>query len=222
MSDATVTVFAGPSTFGLPDELWPVASQWRPPAQRGDVAQLVQAQAPGVLVLCDGVFDATPAVSHAELCTALDAGWQVWGVASIGAIRAWELRDEGMHGFGQVFAMFGDHPDFTDDEMCLLHFPEAPYFPVTEALVNVRVALREHAAACQIDEAAAAHLVEALSSRWFGDRSETLIRHILVEQCGVQHGHVQHWLECLRGNRIKNRDLAGLLRGRPWLPAPTE
>jgi hypothetical protein len=36
-------------------------------------------------------------------------------VSSLSAIRAFELRDEVMHGFG----------NFTDDEMCLLHFPEA-------------------------------------------------------------------------------------------------
>ena len=209
-------LFAGPSTHGLPAALLPPANDWLPPARRGDMDRLVDRHAPGVVVLCDGVFDAVPAVSHAELCRALDEGWQVWGVASLGAIRAWELRGEGMRGHGRVYSMFERDPDFRDDEMCLLHCPEAPYFPVTEALVNVRVALQEHGAACGISDDAAARLVDRLGALWFGDRSEALMREILVGEAGIAPAQVERWLQRLQGSRVKNRDLADLLRERPW------
>jgi len=221
MSGPQVTLMAGPSAHGL-DAPLRGGLRWLPPARRGDVQRLVAGGPPGVLVLCDGVFDAVPAVSHAELCAALDAGWQVWGVSSLGAIRAWELRGEGMRGFGQVYAMFERLPDFRDDEMCLLHCPEEPFFPVTEALVNVRVALQEHGAACGIAPAAAAHLVQRLAGLWFGERSEELIRHILVDEAGVAGGDAERWLARLAGSRIKNRDLAALLRERPWQGATRE
>lgn len=216
MSGEQVTLLAGPSTHGLPDELRRAGMRWLPPARRGDIERIVAVDRPGVLVLCDGVFDAVPAVSHAELCLALDSGWQVWGVSSLGAIRAWELRGEGMRGFGRVYSMFEQLPEFSDDEMCLLHCPEEPFFPVTEALVNVRVALLEHGPACGIDAGVAAHLVGRLAALWFGERSEALIRHILVEEAGIARGDAECWLQRLRGSRIKNRDLAELLRARPW------
>src|SRR5207247_620593 len=77
-----VTLFAGPSAHGLPPELLlEDGVRLAPPVRRGDVDRLVgSAAAPGVAIVCDGIFLTEPAVSHAELCRALDAGWQVWGV----------------------------------------------------------------------------------------------------------------------------------------------
>jgi len=222
MSQLPVAIFAGPTTHGMPAQLRTSATHWLPPARRNDVARIVDQGEPAVLVLCDGIFDAVPAVSHAELCHALDSGWQVWGVSSLGAIRAWELRDEGMRGFGEVYATFERMPDLTDDEMCLLHCPEEPYFPVTEALINVRMALEEHGAACNIDAGAAAHLVTRLGQRWFGERSEALIERILVDEAGIAPPDCARWLVWLRANRVKNRDLAELLRIQPWLPSGNE
>lgn len=220
MSSAAVTVFAGPSAFGLAPALRGPGLAWLPPARRGDIQRLVDAGPPGVAVLCDGVFESVPAVSHAELCRALDAGWQLWGVASMGAIRAWELRHEGMRGFGRVYAMFEQLPDFCDDEMCLLHFPEEPWFPLTEALVNVRHALAQQGAACGIDATAAARLVERLRCLWFGERSEACLRHLLVGELGVADAGAEAWLAWLRTHRVKTLDLADLLHTRPWRAPP--
>ncbi len=211
-----VNLFAGPSAFGLDPSLRDLPLHWHPPARRGDVRRIASGSKPGVLVLCDGAFGMVPAVSHAELCDALDSGWQVWGVSSLGAIRAWELRDEGMRGFGEVYARFEEDPCFTDDEMCLTHFPQEPYFPVTEALINVRFALKEHGTACGIDRQAQDLLIHRLAGLWFGDRSESTISCILVEQAGVSLADASVFLSELRASRIKTRDLAGLLRARPW------
>ena len=157
-----MTLFAGPSTWGVAPACF-AGIAVRPPARRGDIDRLLEgAAAPAVVILCDGVFQNVPAVSHAELCRAIDAGWQVWGVSSLGAIRAFELRDEGMRGFGEVAAMFEQFEDFTDDEMCLLHYPEAPWFPVSEALVNVRYALHQRQRDLGISDEAAALLLGEL------------------------------------------------------------
>jgi hypothetical protein len=127
-----------------------------------------------------------------------------------------------MKGYGRVYSMFARLPDFTDDEMCLLHFPEEPYFPVTEALVNVRVALEEHGAVCGIGPDTGLRLVDRLGGLWFGDRSESLIRCILVDEEGVAANAVEAWLRLLRCSRVKNRDLSGLLRASPWRRGVTE
>jgi hypothetical protein len=213
-----VILFAGPSTHGL-DRATLLADgvQLRPPVRRGDVDQLVAAgSAPGVLVICDGVFQSVPAVSHAELCAAIDAGWQVWGVSSIGAIRAFELRDEGMHGFGYVYEQLSRHEDFTDDEMCLLHFPEDPWFPLTEALVNLRHALDVRGAFLGISAEAGARAVAMLSRAWFGDRTPEFMQRALVD-AGVPERDGAALLAWTAVNRIKSLDLWRLMQLRPWL-----
>jgi hypothetical protein len=213
-----VTLFAGPSTYGLDRAvLLQDGVQLRPPVRRGDVDRLIEAEsAPGVLVICDGVFQSVPAVSHAELCAALDAGWQVWGVSSIGAIRAWELRDEGMRGFGYVYEQFSRHDDFTDDEMCLLHFPEDPWFPLTEALVNLRYALDRRRDDLDLPVDATSRALATLSRAWFGDRTPALVRTTLT-QAGVPERDADALLAWTAANRIKSLDLWRLMRVRPWL-----
>ena len=215
---ADVILFAGPSTHGLDRAaLLQDDVRLQPPVRRGDVDRLVEAAStPGVLVICDGVFQSVPAVSHKELCAAIDAGWQVWGVSSIGAIRAHELRDEGMHGFGYVHEQLSRHEDFTDDEMCLLHFPEDPWFPLTEALVNLRHALDVRGAALGISVDAGAQALGTLSRAWFGDRTPGFMLAALVD-AGVPSPDAQALLAWTAANRIKSLDLQRLMRARPWL-----
>jgi hypothetical protein len=213
-----VILFAGPSTHGL-DRVLLLRDgvQLRPPVRRGDVARLVEDRpAAGVMVICDGVFQSVPAVSHAELCAAIDAGWQVWGVSSIGAIRAFELRDEGMRGFGYVYDQLSRHEDFTDDEMCLLHFPEDPWFPLTEALVNLRYALEVRGAALGLSPEVGVRAVATLSRVWFGDRTPALMQAALVE-AGVPVPDAQALLAWTAANRVKSLDLQGLMGVRPWV-----
>jgi hypothetical protein len=214
---AEVTLFAGPSTHGLDRAaLLQGGVRLRPPVRRGDVEALVAAApAPGVVVICDGVFQSVPAVSHAELCRAIDAGWQVWGVSSIGAIRAFELRGEGMHGFGHVYERLSRHEDFTDDEMCLLHFPEDPWFPLTEALVNLRYAVDVRGDALGLAPDATARALAALSRAWFGDRTPEFMRAALVE-AGVPARDADTLLAWTAANRVKSLDLWQLMQARPW------
>ena len=212
-----VTLFAGPSTYGLDRAvLLQDGVQLRPPVRRGDVDRLVDiGSKPGVMVVCDGVFQSVPAVSHAELCSAIDAGWQVWGVSSIGAIRAFELRDEGMRGFGYVYEQFSRHADFTDDEMCLLHFPEDPWFPLTEALVNLRYALDSRRGDLDLSAGATSGALATLSRAWFGDRTPELMQAALAD-AGVPAFAASELLAWTATNRIKSLDLLRLMRARPW------
>lgn len=227
MNDPTASapapvLFAGPSTHGIAPALLAAAGvRLRPPVRRTEVQQLVASAAmPGVLIICDGVFQAALAVGHAELCAALDVGWQVWGLSSLGAIRAHELRREGMRGFGQVFAMFDQFDDFTDDELCLLHFPEPPWFPVTEALVNLRHALRVQGPVLGIDASAGQAVIDNLRQQWFGERTPQRIGALLRGVGGCSPDQADALLSWLAANRLKTLDLQALLQARPWLDPP--
>lgn len=215
---ALVNLFVGPTSYGLPAQcLVDQGLRVLPPVQRGDIETLVhQTTGRGVIVVCDGVFQSAPAVSHAELCLALDARWDVWGVASIGAIRAVEMRAEGMRGFGQVHAMLRRDADFADDEMCHLHFPEAPYFPVSEPLVNLRYALARQAPRLGISEKAVERTVAGLRAFWFGDRTLEQMRATMVGPARVAPSKADAVLEWLVQHRVKTMDLRRLLMRRPW------
>lgn len=219
-----VTLFVGPSAWGLATQRWPTRTlDRRPPVLRGDVDALVAARSPGVLVLCDGVFQSAPAVGHAEIGRAVEAGWQVWGVSSLGAIRAYEMRHHGVRGFGWVYAQFARYTDFRDDELCLLHLPDPPYLPLTEALVNLRYALEQRGATCGITPGAASAVVRVLRGLWFGDRTPERISTVLRESAGIDAAAARRLLHWMDRHRIKAIDLDTLMRAQPWLAtAPSQ
>jgi hypothetical protein len=212
-----VTLFAGPSAYALPAAvLASIDIEVLPPARRDDIRRLVDgATKPGVMVLCDGVFQSVPAVSHAELCLALDRGWKLWGVSSIGAIRAHEMRHEGMRGFGYVHSQFSRHADFTDDELCLLHLPMPPFQPITHTLVDVRFALERTGRALGISRGSQAELISRLRELWFGDRTVERIREMLIDR-GQAPGVADQLIAWLNRYRIKAIDLQELLTVQPW------
>lgn len=211
-----VIVFAGPSTYGLDDKYMESDQfDWRPPVRRGDVACLIKDRAASTLIICDGVFQAEPAVSHREICDALDAGWQVWGVSSLGAIRAAEMSHLGMRGYGYVYEQFANDPDFCDDEACLLYFPERPYFPVTEPLVNVRYALDTFGPSFGLTRAQATRTISMLRALWFGDRTPGQIESVLKE-VGGPSSDVTGFMAELRKRQRKQLDLEELLTASPW------
>jgi hypothetical protein len=224
MTRAHAVLFAGPSAHGLPAACLHGIDR-RGPARRGDIAALVAAhgrrRAPKpAIVFCDGVFQSDPAVSHAELCDALDAGWRVWGVSSLGAIRAWEMRAEGLRGFGWVYTQLARRAragaDLPDDEMALLHLPEAPHTPLTEALIDLRHALARRAAALGITPPAAARVTALLREVWFGERSAELMADLLVGPGRVAPRAAAELLAWMHAHPVKRLDLQRLLQRRPW------
>lgn len=109
-----------------------------PPAQRGDVWRALKLK-PRAIALIDGYFDARPSVWHHEILDALDAGVQVFGGASMGALRAAELHSRGMIGVGRIFRWYRDEKVIDDSEVALLHADaEHSWMPLTVPLVNIR------------------------------------------------------------------------------------
>ena len=111
---------------------------WRPPAMAGDALALTEAR-PRAVVLIDGFFDIWPAIRHKELLILLASGTPVIGGASMGALRAAELRTFGMIGVGRIFDAYARGRLVADDEVAVMHGPaEMDWAPLTEPLVNVR------------------------------------------------------------------------------------
>lgn len=111
---------------------------YRPPAQRGDVLDAVR-QGYRLIGLVDGVFYQAPAVTVSEVREASEAGAQLWGAASVGALRACEVPRH-IAGVGRVYRAFRDGTLSADDEVGTTFLPES-WVVIGHPLVNVREAL---------------------------------------------------------------------------------
>jgi hypothetical protein len=135
-----VVAFAGPSVPPAARDRFPQV-EWRPPAQAGDLLAL--GPRPELTVcLIDGYFDHRPAVRHKEILWLLADGVRLVGGASMGALRAAEMRSFGMEGAGAIYRAFACGRLVRDDEVALIHGPEERgWLPLSVALVDVRAAL---------------------------------------------------------------------------------
>jgi hypothetical protein len=166
----TAVIFAGPS---LPPAVRPSdpALEWRPPVKQGEVYRAALAR-PAIIGIIDGYFEVTPTVWHKEILWAMTQGIHVYGSASIGALRAAELAPFGMIGVGRVFAAYRDGSLADDDEVAVLHGPEALGYPaVTEAMVNICATLERALADGVVARALASRLGEIGKGLFYKERS---------------------------------------------------
>jgi hypothetical protein len=136
----TLVAFAGPSLTREDRARFPEV-EWRSPAAAGDL--LCLAGAPGLRIcLIDGFFDHRPAPRHKELLHLLAAGAEIYGAASIGALRAAEMHSLGMVGIGRIYTAYASGRLTGDDEVALAHGPvEWDWRPLSIPLVDVRATL---------------------------------------------------------------------------------
>lgn len=187
-----------------------------PPVKRGDVERLVATRAPGVMAIVDGQFHQCLSVGHAEIRLAIAEGWRVWGLSSMGAIRACEMRHMGMHGFGEVYEWFCRDEDFRDDEVALTHAPAEPYLALSEPLVHIRVWLQELVKARLLSVAQEKRLLKELMSMWFGERTLSRVRAMVLAMIPDRAQQIDETLAGFDRFRLKSHDLSKFLRDQPW------
>jgi hypothetical protein len=192
-----------------------------PPVKRGDVTRVANLPEPGVLAIVDGYFHLENlSVGHLEIRLALKRQWQVWGLSSMGAIRAAEMHHLGLRGWGAVFERYRDDPNFRDDEVALLHEPGPPYREATEPLVHMRAGLADLVARGTITAEDETAILDKLMSLWFGDRSLPYLRELIVERQPGKAEELRAWLQGFDRFRLKALDLLSFLEKRPWMQRP--
>jgi TfuA protein len=142
-------------------------ADFRPPVRRGDLPSRYA----GTIVIIDGEFGQSLAVSPKEILRLLDAGTRVIGAASMGALRAAELHTLGMEGYGWIFHAYKCGRIVRDDEVALCYSPLG-YTPVTVPLINVRYWLESLQQAGHIDQHTARKLFAHAGRIFFADRTE--------------------------------------------------
>lgn len=131
-------VYLGPSLdITTAKEQLPQA-HYHPPVKCGDIIRLLRLE-PKKIIIIDGLYENVPAVWHKEILLALELNIEVWGAASMGALRAAELNSCGMQGFGQIYQDFKTGKLNDDDEVAVLHQGQHTNFTsINDAMVNIR------------------------------------------------------------------------------------
>lgn len=207
----------GPTGYGLGDELEVAGLTILPPIRRGDVEALRQQHLePGCLILVDGLFHSNLAVGHRELRLALEDGWTIWGLSSMGAIRAAEMAHLGLRGFGTVYGVFSSDPATPDDEVALLHAAEPPFRPLSEPLLHLRRAVAHLEREGVLGRREAARVLSSLQNRWYGERTLPQLQSLLGDLLGDGLSAAWTLLDDFDRFRIKTHDLTAFLKERPW------
>lgn len=128
------------------------------PAQYGDLLRARPREGDHVLLI-DGYYHRAGSVRHKEILDLLDSGVTVIGAASMGAMRAAELSGLGMIGVGEIFEQYYTGDITGHDEVAVSHGEPPDYRKFSEALVNIRHALRRAADDGAVDQSEAASLL---------------------------------------------------------------
>ena len=97
-----VFIFTGP-TLSPKEAKSHLDAVYLPPVKLGDIYRIVELFKPIAIGIIDGYFNQVPAVWHKEILWAISRGIQVFGAASMGALRAAELDTLGMIGCGEIY-----------------------------------------------------------------------------------------------------------------------
>lgn len=173
MSNRAV-IFLG-STLPVAEAMTILDADYRPPVKRGDIDALLS-DPPRAIGVIDGEFFQSLAISPKELLRALESGVALFGAASMGALRAVELEPFGMVGVGTVFEHYRSGRIDADDEVAVV-FSQDDHRPLSEAMINIRIALHQAAAAGVIPERESKRLIRIAKRMYFPERSyENLLR----------------------------------------------
>lgn len=163
------------------------------------------------LVVIDGYFYSRPSVRHEELLHVMSQGVQVYGAASMGALRAAELSEAGMTGVGAIYEWYKSEHVTGDDEVAVVHEgAEQQYRRSTVSLVSVRWAVTSGVS--NIGPLAAASVVRQMRELPFYDRSIGVVHEALTRE-GVDTQEINRLVNNLvRGRDIKMLDAELALR----------
>ena len=206
-------LFAGPSLTEQSKQLITADIEHRPPVVRGDIEALTASNFQGTIGIVDGYFNQNLAVGHAEIREAIKKGCTIYGLSSMGAIRAYEMQISGMKGYGKVYNWFFTEEDFQDDEVALLHSEGPEYIAVSEPLIHFRACIQFLINQKILNNSEGDTIIKTLKSLYYGKRTRLLFYKLLSTFNKVDI----NWIKSnFRLFRIKQLDLEYFLASRIW------
>ncbi|MEH2520982.1 hypothetical protein V1279_006555 [Bradyrhizobium sp. AZCC 1610] len=185
-----------------------LAAEVRPPVKRGDLDQLSDGT---VAAIIDGELSGGSVVPLDEIRRALRRGVKISGAASVGALRAYEAREDGMVGLGWVYQAYCTGRIRGIDEIAAIYDPVS-YRSLTIPLVNVRFCLERLTTLRGISAEEAHHAMVSLKQLSIGKRDRRTI--VLRLSALLGRDRVRKMLRLVRpaGDDVKKSDAYELLR----------
>ncbi|MFI7648908.1 TfuA-like protein [Micromonospora sp. NPDC049460] len=166
----SAVVYLGPS-LPVPAAAEELEAEYLPPIARGDLAEILRRPVlPRAIGIIDGKFLSTLCVSPKEVLEVVDRGIKVFGSSSMGALRAAECHHWGMVGVGKIFEAYRTGEVDADDEVAIA-FDEETGAPVSEPMVNLRVAVRAALESGVVRAATAEAFLQAAKDIYFPQRT---------------------------------------------------
>jgi TfuA protein len=172
-------VFVGPS-IDADTVRGAIDAELLPPVRRGDIEDLFRrVDPPSHVGIVDGVFLQGLAVSPKEILTEIEHRDVVFfGSSSMGALRAAELAGYGMIGVGEIFRRYHEGDLDADDEVAIT-FDAESLRPMSEPMVNIRIAVEAAAGRGVVTASTADTAIEAAKALYFPDRSYANVLRVL-------------------------------------------
>lgn len=153
-------------------ELLPDA-KYLPSIKKGDVLKSIKDGFKRIVII-DGNFSWIASVWHKEILIALDCGVEVFGAASIGALRAAELDVFGMRGHGCIYEMYKNEEIDGDDEVAITYSKYNN--DQTIPLINIRLTFE------RIDIHDKQEILDSIRSIFYAERTwDKVAQHISDE-----------------------------------------
>jgi hypothetical protein len=163
----TILIFHGPSiSICDADRLTP--AMHAPPIKRGDLDAV---GGYSVIVILDGEFGQSLAISAKEILRAIARGIVVIGASSMGALRASELDRDGMIGVGWIYNHFRRCTIRRDDDVAIAYSP-VDFVPLTVATIDVKYWTSRLVAAGLITRRDKERFIRVARSIFFSERTK--------------------------------------------------
>jgi hypothetical protein len=207
-----IHVYLGPSLdIETARQLLPEA-HYHPPVKCGDLISLLRLS-PSKIIIIDGFYETVPAAWHKEILLAMEFGVAVWGAASIGALRAAELYQFGMQGFGQIYHDFKTGILTDDDEVAVLHGDEqSGFLAINDTMVNIRYTCQEALDQNIISSEMKERLVSSCKEQFYPYRSLINAAIQLTSEFPLEGGAFIEWLREYGLVDMKRKDAITVLR----------
>jgi TfuA protein len=177
LTERKLVVYAGAS---LPAKHRYFPATYLPPIARGDLNELVKRTDPNktAVVIIDGCFGSTLSLAVMECRQAIEQGFALFGLSSMGALRAADLWPCGMIGFGQVYFWYRAGLLLDDSEVAV-QYSEDMQEELTVSGVRCRIVAKEVARRLDINDAKLAIVLHDLLSVPWMERTPEVVTETL-------------------------------------------
>jgi len=180
----------------------------RPPVRRGDLDALRDRR---VVAIIDGELDKAAVLPVDEIRRAIARGFDVWGAASVGALRAAELRQSGMQGAGWVYEAFCAGRIAGADEIAVI-YDAYSLRPLTIPLVSIRFCLEVLVTTGKFESDEVETAMTALKRLTVEQRDRRTVLLQLADTFGQRRLKTHLKMRAGQSTSIKGRDARDLLR----------